>query len=84
MNVALNAVQSQTGTMGQVTDVTPAGQVTVGPTVPAPYLSAQPPVTAPPAPSKSSAPPKSSPAQPQPPSQTSGALPSTLPITPSS
>jgi serine/threonine-protein kinase len=84
MNVALNAVQSQTGTMGQVTDVTPAGQVTVGSTVTVTYLSVQPPVTAPPAPSKSSAPPKSSPAQPQPPSQTSGALPSTLPITPSS
>jgi serine/threonine-protein kinase len=83
MNVALNAVQSQTGTMGQVTDVTPAGQVTVGSTITVTYLSVQPPVTVPPAPS-STAPPKSSPAKSQTPSQTAGALPSTLPITPSS
>ncbi|AMM30903.1 Protein kinase [Sinomonas atrocyanea] len=83
MNVALNAVQSQTGTMGQVTDVTPAGQVTVGSTITVTYLSVQPPVTVPPAPS-STAPPKSSPAKSQTPSQTAGALPSTLPIAPSS
>ncbi|MGY3565321.1 serine/threonine protein kinase [Sinomonas sp. RB5] len=83
MNVALNAVQSQSGTMGQVTDVTPAGQVTVGSTITVTYLSVQPPVTVPPAPS-STAPPKSSPAKSQTPSQTAGALPSTLPIAPSS
>ncbi|MGT2462678.1 serine/threonine protein kinase [Sinomonas atrocyanea] len=83
MNVALNAVQSQTGTMGQVTDVTPAGQVTVGSTITVTYLSVQPPVTVPPAPS-STAPPKSNPAKSQTPSQTAGALPSTLPIAPSS
>ena len=83
MNVALNAVQSQTGTMGQVTDVTPSGRVTVGSTVTVTYLSVQPPATiAPPPPS--SAPAKSTPAKTQPPTQTSGALPSSLPIIPSS
>lgn len=82
MNVALNAVQSQTGTMGQVTDVTPSGRVTVGSTVTVTYLSVQPPATI--APPPSSAPAKSTPAKTQPPTQTSGALPSSLPIIPSS
>jgi serine/threonine-protein kinase len=82
MNVALNAVQSQTGTMGQVTDVTPAGRVTVGSTITVTYLSVQPPVTLAPAPS-SPAPASTAPA-PQSPSRTSGALPSNLPLAPSS
>jgi serine/threonine-protein kinase len=68
--------------MGQVTDVTPAGRVTVGSTITVTYLSVQPPVTLAPAPS-SPAPASTAPA-PQSPSRTSGALPSNLPLAPSS
>ncbi|ASN53666.1 serine/threonine-protein kinase [Sinomonas sp. R1AF57] len=50
LGVALNPVASQTGTMGQVTNIEPSGQVTVGSTVTVTYLNVQPPVTPTPTP----------------------------------